>query len=83
MTDLSQPKRISRPVQGNGPVEDVTLADIQCGGYAAGGVVGSKPAPLEATAAAGSKVNLHWTLWPDSHIGPTVTYMARCPDAGE
>ena len=80
---FDQPKRVSRPIQGNGPVTDVSLADIQCGGYSEGGVVGSKPAKLEATAAAGSKVNLQWTLWPDSHIGPTITYMARCPDAGK
>jgi hypothetical protein len=31
-------QRISRPIQGNGPVEDVTLADLQCGGYTAGGI---------------------------------------------
>lgn len=77
--DTRQPQRIERPIQGNGPVENVSIADIQCGGYSAGGVVGSKPAPLEATAAAGSKVTLRWTLWPESHIGPTVTYMAKCP----
>ncbi|ORX96850.1 glycoside hydrolase [Clohesyomyces aquaticus] len=76
------PQRIARPIQGNGPVQDVTLADLQCGGYAAGGVVGSKPAALHADAAAGSTVTLRWTLWPDSHVGPTITYMARCPDAG-
>lgn len=34
------PDRISRPIQGNGPVEDVTLIDLQCGGYTKGGVVG-------------------------------------------
>jgi hypothetical protein len=60
----------------------VTLADLQCGGYSAGGVVGSKPAALHAAAAAGSTVTLRWTLWPDSHVGPVLTYMARCPDAG-
>ncbi|KAJ1333124.1 Auxiliary Activity family 9 (formerly GH61) [Microdochium nivale] len=76
------PQRVSRPVQGNGPVESVTLADIQCGGYSAGGVVGSSPAALHAPAAAGSKVTLKWTLWPESHVGPTITYMARCPDSG-
>jgi len=76
------PQRISRPIQGNGPVTDVTLTDVQCGGYAAGGVVGSSPASLHAEAAAGSDVQLRWTLWPDSHVGPLVTYMARCPDAG-
>ena len=79
----SQEKRVSRPVQGNGPVTDVDLLDIQCGGYSEGGIVGSSPAPLEAAAEAGSNVTLHWTLWPDSHFGPTITYMAACPDEGK
>ncbi|KAF2840105.1 lytic polysaccharide monooxygenase [Patellaria atrata CBS 101060] len=77
------PQRVSREVQGNGPVEDVTLPDLQCGGWSAGGVPGpSKPAALHANAKAGETVNLKWTLWPDSHKGPTITYMARCPDTG-
>lgn len=75
-------KRISRPIQGNGPVQDVTLSDIQCGGYTAGGVKGSSPAALHAEVEAGSEVKLYWTLWPDSHVGPAITYMARCPDTG-
>ncbi|KAJ2893039.1 Polysaccharide monooxygenase Cel61a [Zalerion maritima] len=76
------PERISRPIQGNGPVEDVTLIDLQCGGYTAGGISGSEPAVLHAPAEAGSTVDLYWTLWPDSHVGPMLTYMARCPDSG-
>lgn len=76
------PDRISRPIQGNGPIEDVTSADLQCGGWTAGGIVGSSPAALHATAAAGSTSTLHWTLWPSSHMGPVITYMARCPDTG-
>ncbi|KAI1852506.1 hypothetical protein JX265_011141 [Neoarthrinium moseri] len=76
------PSRISRPIQGNGPVTDVTYDDLQCGGYTDGGIVGSSPAALHAPAAAGSKVTLHWTLWPDSHVGPVVTYMAKCPSSG-
>ncbi|KAH8652046.1 glycoside hydrolase family 61 protein [Xylariales sp. PMI_506] len=76
------PDRISRPIQGNGPVTDVTYADLQCGGWTDGGIVGSSPAALHASATAGSTVTLHWTLWPDSHVGPTITYMARCPDTG-
>ena len=74
--------RISRPIQGNGPIENVAISDIQCGGYAAGGINGSSPAALHAEAAAGSDVELFWTLWPDSHMGPTITYMAKCPDSG-
>ncbi|KUI72192.1 Polysaccharide monooxygenase Cel61a [Cytospora mali] len=76
------PERISRLIQGNGPVEDVTIQDIQCGGYLAGGVNGSSPAALHAPATAGSDVTLHWTLWPSSHYGSIITYMARCPDTG-
>jgi hypothetical protein len=74
--------RISRPIQGNGPVENVAISDLQCGGYAAGGQAGSSPAALHAEVAAGSDVKLFWTLWPDSHVGPTITYMAQCPDSG-
>jgi hypothetical protein len=77
------PDRITRPIQGNGPVQDLTLIDLQCGGYTAGGVVGSQPAKLTGgPVAAGSTVSLKWTLWPDSHAGPVITYMAKCPSAG-
>jgi len=73
------PDRIIRPVQGNGPIQDLTLIDLQCGGYTAGGISGSSPAKLTAgPVAAGSVVSLRWTLWPDSHRGPVITYMARC-----
>jgi hypothetical protein len=76
------PERVSRKIPGNGPVEDVTLIDVQCNGWSAGGQAGSAPAALHAPAAAGSTVSLYWTLWPDSHVGPLITYMARCPDSG-
>lgn len=76
------PDRVSRPIPGNGPVEDLTSIDVQCNGYTAGGTEGSSPAALHATAEAGSTVTLYWTLWPESHMGPTITYMARCPDEG-
>ena len=76
------PDRISRPIQGNGPVTDVTYTDLQCGGYTDGGINGSSPAALHANAAAGSDVTLYWTLWPTSHVGPVITYMAQCPDTG-
>lgn len=70
------PQRIVRKVPGNGPVEDVKSVDLQCNGYLSSG---SAPAPLSATAAAGSSISLHWTTWPDSHHGPHMTYMAKCP----
>lgn len=70
-----QPERISRKIPGNGPVEDLTSLAIQCN-------ADSAPAKLHAPVAAGSTVTLRWTLWPDSHMGPVITYMARCPDSG-
>ncbi|KAK4247120.1 family 61 putative glycoside hydrolase [Corynascus novoguineensis] len=76
------PERISRKITSNGPVQDVTSIDLQCGGISSEGVVGSEPAALHAPVEAGSTVNLKWTLWPDSHMGPLLTYMARCPDEG-
>ncbi|KAH7083990.1 glycoside hydrolase [Paraphoma chrysanthemicola] len=72
------PPRISRPIQGNFPVESVSLSDLQCGGNTTGGIIGSTPASLHAPAPAGSTVNLRWTAWPESHLGPILTYMARC-----
>ncbi|CAE7197463.1 unnamed protein product [Rhizoctonia solani] len=69
------PQRVIR----NGPVEDLSLIDVQCNGWSAGGVVGSAPAPVLATAAAGTKITFKWTEWPDSHVGPVITYMARAP----
>lgn len=76
------PERVSRPIPGNGPVEDIDSIDVQCNGYTDGGMEGSSPAALHAAAEAGSTVTLHWTLWPESHMGPTITYMAKCPDEG-
>ncbi|KAK3328619.1 glycoside hydrolase [Cercophora scortea] len=76
------PKRISRKVITSGPVQNVSSIDLQCGGISNEGTIGSAPAPLHAPAQAGSTVNLKWTYWPDSHMGPLLTYMARCPDAG-
>ncbi|KAI0782117.1 glycoside hydrolase family 61 protein F [Abortiporus biennis] len=73
------PERIIRKIPGNGPVTDLSLIDVQCNGYSDGGVIGSAPAPLFATVAAGSQVNLNWTTWPDSHIGPMITYLAQAP----
>lgn len=52
--------------------------DLQCNGYQGSG---SAPAPLSATVAAGSTISLHWTTWPDSHHGPVITYLAKCPSS--
>ncbi|KAI0075624.1 glycoside hydrolase [Panus rudis PR-1116 ss-1] len=73
------PQRIVRKIPGNGPVTDLSLIDVQCNGYTDGGQPGSAPAPIFATVAAGSQVHLNWTTWPDSHVGPIITYMAKAP----
>ncbi|KAL9106888.1 MAG: hypothetical protein Q9227_008136 [Pyrenula ochraceoflavens] len=70
------PQRIFRKIPGNGPVQDLTLNDLQCNGYLNSG---SAPAPLQATVSAGSTMYLNWTTWPDTHKGPVITYMAACP----
>ncbi|KAF8601094.1 glycoside hydrolase [Ceratobasidium sp. AG-I] len=71
--------RIVRKIPGNGPVTDVTSIDIQCNGWTEGGAPGSAPAALVAPVAAGANVALNWTTWPDTHMGPIVTYLARAP----
>ncbi|KAI5834882.1 glycoside hydrolase family 61 protein [Schizophyllum commune Tattone D] len=73
------PERIVRKIPGNGPVTDLSLIDVQCNGYTEGGQAGSDPAPIYATIAAGSELHLNWTTWPESHMGPIITYMARAP----
>ncbi|KAJ8495135.1 hypothetical protein ONZ45_g12981 [Pleurotus djamor] len=73
------PQRIVRKIPGNGPITDLSLIDVQCNGWSEGGVIGSAPAPIYATVAAGSAVHLNWTTWPDTHMGPIITYMARAP----
>ncbi|KAI5118830.1 hypothetical protein M0805_009408 [Coniferiporia weirii] len=73
------PERIIRAIPGNGPVQDITLIDLQCNGDSADGIIGTSPAPIFATAGAGSEVHLNWTTWPSSHVGPMITYMAEAP----
>jgi hypothetical protein len=52
---------------------------VQCNGYTDGDWFTS-PAALAGPVAAGATVTLNWTLWPTSHEGPIITYMARVPD---
>lgn len=33
--------------------------------------------------AAGDKINLQWTAWPDTHHGPVIDYLASCGDSCE
>ncbi|KAL1668595.1 glycoside hydrolase family 61 protein [Schizophyllum commune] len=79
------PERIVRKIPGNGPVTDLSLIDVQCNGYTEGGQAGSAPAPIYATVEAGSELHcthissFHIMSWPESHMGPIITYMARAP----
>ncbi|KAI9815770.1 MAG: hypothetical protein M1827_002166 [Pycnora praestabilis] len=40
--------------------------------------VAATPAGTHATVAAGSTVELQWTIWPSSHHGPVIDYLANC-----
>ncbi|KAL7281321.1 hypothetical protein ACG7TL_004630 [Trametes sanguinea] len=42
-------------------------------------IPGNAPAPLFAPVNAGEEIKLNWTTWPDSHVGPMITYLARAP----
>jgi hypothetical protein len=39
---------------------------------------GATPGGASAKVAAGSVVELQWTVWPDSHHGPVIDYLAKC-----
>jgi len=56
---------------GNGFVNDYTSPDIICH-------LGATPGKAYATVAAGGKVELEWTAWPESHHGPMISYLANC-----
>ncbi|KAJ5378211.1 uncharacterized protein N7496_005620 [Penicillium cataractarum] len=36
-----------------------------------------------AVVAAGDKISLQWTTWPDTHHGPVIDYLANCGDSCE
>ncbi|KAH7398068.1 glycoside hydrolase [Cadophora sp. MPI-SDFR-AT-0126] len=57
-----------------GPVysSNVNSADIICSINATNAKIYASPI------AAGSTINLHWTVWPDSHHGPVFSYLAAC-----
>ncbi|KAF2439897.1 lytic polysaccharide monooxygenase [Karstenula rhodostoma CBS 690.94] len=38
----------------------------------------SKAGTSSATVKAGGKVDFQWSKWPESHIGPMLTYVAKC-----
>jgi lytic cellulose monooxygenase (C1-hydroxylating) len=40
--------------------------------------IGATPGGASAKVEAGSVVELQWTVWPDSHHGPVIDYLAKC-----
>ncbi|TGO32617.1 hypothetical protein BHYA_0301g00010 [Botrytis hyacinthi] len=49
--------------------------------YATGDIICAKNATnaaLSAKVAAGDSIDFQWTVWPDSHHGPVITYLANC-----
>jgi len=57
-----------------GPIysSNVNSKDIICSINATNAKIYANPI------AAGSTINFHWTVWPDSHHGPIVSYLAAC-----
>lgn len=48
-----------------------TSADISCH-------IGGRPATSTASVSAGGTIEFQWTEWPESHMGPVITYAAPC-----
>ncbi|KAF7952584.1 uncharacterized protein EAE97_002081 [Botrytis byssoidea] len=49
--------------------------------YATGDIICAKDgknAALSAKVAAGDSIDFQWTVWPESHHGPVITYLANC-----
>ncbi|TEY64673.1 hypothetical protein BOTCAL_0144g00090 [Botryotinia calthae] len=49
--------------------------------YATGDIICAKEATnaaLSAKIAAGDTIDFQWTVWPESHHGPVITYLANC-----
>ncbi|KAL4907863.1 glycosyl hydrolase family 61-domain-containing protein [Aspergillus multicolor] len=60
----------------NGPVDvsnGYTTEDIICN-------LNATNAQGYVEVAAGDKINLQWSAWPDSHHGPVIDYLASCGD---
>jgi len=57
--------------QSNGFVQDYNGPDIICH-------LNATNAMSHAVVAAGDQVEFQWTVWPDSHHGPVLTYLANC-----
>ncbi|KAL8834799.1 MAG: hypothetical protein Q9170_003595 [Blastenia crenularia] len=68
---------LSLPPEDNnndvGPIEPPKYAepDMICH-------IGATPGQAYVTVAAGDKINLKWSSWPDSHHAPVIDYLANC-----
>ncbi|KIW64142.1 hypothetical protein PV04_09097 [Phialophora macrospora] len=60
-------------VSDRGFVSDYTSPDIICH-------KGATPGGSYVSVAAGDSIELQWTVWPDSHHGPVIDYLASCGD---
>ncbi|KAF5018064.1 hypothetical protein F66182_9963 [Fusarium sp. NRRL 66182] len=58
----------------NGYVEPNSFADPDIVCHRA-----ARNARGHVTVAAGDKITLQWSTWPESHKGPVIDYLARCP----
>jgi hypothetical protein len=57
---------------GNGPVADFTTKGIVCN-------TNAQAAKLYIDSVkAGSQISFYWTNWPSAHLGPVMTYLAKC-----
>ncbi|MCJ1404613.1 hypothetical protein MMC11_007839 [Xylographa trunciseda] len=68
-------------VAGWSSPEDLSLGFIDPSNYTAPDIIchlGSIPGATYATVAAGGTVVLQWSVWPSSHHGPVIDYLANC-----
>ncbi|KAK7418151.1 hypothetical protein QQX98_004126 [Neonectria punicea] len=40
--------------------------------------INAEPGAISASVKAGGSVEFNWSAWPESHIGPVLTYVAKC-----
>ncbi|MCJ1386058.1 hypothetical protein MMC17_009183 [Xylographa soralifera] len=68
-------------VAGWSSPEDLSLGFISPSNYSAPDIIchlGATPGATYATVAAGGTVELQWSVWPSTHHGPVIDYLANC-----
>ncbi|MCJ1394314.1 hypothetical protein MMC18_007192 [Xylographa bjoerkii] len=68
-------------VAGWSSPEDLSLGFIDPSNYTNPDIIchlGATPGATYATVAAGGTVELQWSVWPSSHHGPVIDYLANC-----